>query len=271
MRLAVLLLLVAVPCFAADPRLLEMERTMHKLVNADRAQADLPRLEWDEELAGVARAHSLDMMTHDFFSHQSPTTGSAADRIFKAGIPASATAENLSRDFAVESAQAGLMRSPGHRANILSDAHDRLGVGIVEGGGYLWFTQNFRKALPVLDARKATQALFDRMNHARRQAGVPDLVPSRALMEIARDVAQKQNADQKLMADMPARLIRERGVAYRGFWTFVGLDASTDSALSMKQLRSADINKVGIALVQNRTQDKGLGMVWMVVLLANTP
>lgn len=244
---------------------------MHKLVNADRARANLPPLEWDDALAGVARAHSLDMMTNNFFSHQSPSTGSAQDRIFAAGVPASATAENLSKDFDVTAAEQGLMRSPGHRANILSDAHDKLGIGIVEGGGYLWFTQNFRKAIEPLDARKATQELFNKMNFARRTAGLPDLVPSRALMEIARDTCQKQNASQVLLADMPARLVQERSVDYRSFWTFVGLHPSPEAALSMKQLKNPAINKVGICLVQNRSQAKGLGMVWMVVLLANIP
>lgn len=269
-----LFLALASPAPGVDLRerqLREMERTMHVLVNADRKAHNLPPLEWDEELSAVARAHSLDMMTNDRFSHKSPTTGNAADRIFKAGLGASATAENLAKDFAVETAQQGLMRSPGHRANILSDAYDRLGVGVVEGLGYLWFTQNFRKVLHVADVRKQTQALFNAMNKARREAGVPDLVPSRALMEIARDVANRQNAAQTLFGDLPAKLVRERGIQYRSFWAFTGLDMTTDSALQMKQLLSADINKVGIALVQNRSQEKGLGMLWMVVLLSNIP
>ena len=276
MRLCVVLFLFGLigSARAADVRsrqLREMERTMAALMNADRKGNGLPALEWDEELAAVARAHSLDMATHNYFAHQSPTEGTAADRIFRAGLGASATAENLAKDFDVGAAEQHLMQSPGHRANILSDAHDKLGVGIVEAGGYLWFTQNFRKALHVTDIRKATQALFDAMNAERRRAGLADLVPSRALMEIARDVAVKQNEKQALLGDLPAQQVRERGVQYRSFWAFTGLDMTTDSALRMKQLRTAGINKVGIGLVQNRSEKKGLGMLWMVVLLANIP
>lgn len=271
MRFWVLLLVFASLTHAETVRereLREMEKTMAGLVNADRKAAGLPALEWDWELANVARAHSLDMATHGFFSHRSPTTGQAADRIFKAGLGASATAENLAKDFDVVAAQTHLMQSPGHRKNILATEYDCIGVGVVELGGYLWFTQNFRKALHVADIRKETQALFDRMNRVRRAAGVPDLVPSRALMEIARDVAHAQNEKQKLLGDLPAAIVKKRGTLYRSFWAFTGLDVKTDSALKMSQLKQANINKVGFGLVQNRSKKKGLGMFWMCVLLA---
>src|SRR5688572_13679235 len=142
-----LVLLLASTSFAADARMLQMERQMHELVNADRAEHGLPPLVWDDELAEVARGHSLEMATKSFFSHDSPTTGAPADRIFKAGIPASATAENIAMDFAVTTAEQNLMRSPGHRANILGKNYDRLGVGIVQGPTHLLITQLFRKAL----------------------------------------------------------------------------------------------------------------------------
>lgn len=276
MRLSVVVLVLALVTPARadltssvrEKQLREMEKTMAGLVNADRKASGLPPLEWDWELANVARAHSLDMATHNFFSHRSPTTGMAADRIFKAGLGASATAENLAKDFDVGAAQSHLMQSPGHRKNILAREYDRIGVGVVERGGYLWFTQNFRKALHVADIRKETQVLFDRMNRARRAAGVPDLTPSRVLMEIARDVATAENAQQKLLGDLPAAIVKKKGTLYRSFWAFTGLDMDTDQALRMSQLKQPNINKVGIGLVQNRSKKKGLGMIWMCVLIA---
>jgi len=271
MRWLLLLALCAAPAFAVDARLSAMERRMFELLNADRAKNGLAPLGWDAGLADVARGHSLDMATHGFFAHESPTTGSAADRIFKAGLPASATAENLAQDFDVVAAEQHLMESPHHRANILSDAYDRVGIGIVQNAGAIWFTQDFRKAIRLVEPKHEAQALFDAMNKARREAGVPELLPSRALMEIARDTAQREDAEQHVLADLPAELLRKRGVDYRAFWTFVALDRSWTSALKMKQLRSASINRVGLCLIQNRSQDKGLGMLWMVVLLAEFP
>lgn len=264
-----LLVLLASTALAAEMR--SMERQMLELVNADRAANGLPALGWDEKLAEVARAHSLDMATGGFFSHTSPSTGSAADRVFKAGIPASATAENLAMDFGVASAEQSLMKSPGHRANILGKIYDRCGIGIVQGPTHMLFTQVFRKALRVVDPGQETMALLDSINRVRRGAGLTELVPYRPLMDLARDVAREQNAQQKLLPSMPGQLLDWRKIPFRGFWSFCGLDRTISPPLTWKDLRNAAPNRVGVALVQNQSQKKGLGMLWIVVVLANVP
>lgn len=272
MRLALALTLVlAAPLFAAESKTAQLEQVMFGLVNADREANGSPRLGWDEGLRDVARGHSLDMATHGFFAHESPTTGAPADRIFKAGIPAMATGENIAKDFDIGSAEEMLMKSPGHRANILSQDYDRIGIGVVEAGGYLYITQNFRKAIQLVEPKREMQALFDRMNKERADAGAPPLFASRALMEIARDVAKRQNTQQKLLSNLPALLFQKRGITFRAFWAFVGLEHGWDRALEMKELKNPEINRVGLYIVPNATQDKGLGMLWLCVLLANIP
>jgi uncharacterized protein YkwD len=109
----------------------QAEQAVWKLLNADRARAGLPSLAWDARLADVARAHSADMHAHNFFGHVSPTTGTAADRVRKAGLDALVIQENVARASTAGEAERGLMNSPGHRANILSREATRVGVGIV--------------------------------------------------------------------------------------------------------------------------------------------
>lgn len=130
-----------------------------------------------------------------------------------------------------------------------------------------YIVQNFSKALNVVDPKVEIQVLFKAINGIRRENNLPELSASRPLMEIARDVARAQNANQKLMGAAPGQLLDKRKVAYKRFFTFVGLDRMASSELAMEQLRDADVNRVGIALVQNQTQEKGLGMMWIVVLL----
>ncbi|MEX1123614.1 MAG: CvpA family protein [Patescibacteria group bacterium] len=118
---------------------------MLELINQERAKAGLKALIWDDALAKVARAHSTDMFARGYFSHTDPDGKSPFDRISQAGITYKAAGENLAYAANVELAHNGLMRSPGHRANILEVDFGRIGIGVIDGGIYgKMFTQNFR-------------------------------------------------------------------------------------------------------------------------------
>jgi uncharacterized protein YkwD len=109
------------------------EKDVLALVNRDRAAAKLPPVEWDEKLAEVARAHSRDMAEHDFVGHVSPRTGTALDRVRKAGLEPGIVLENVGRAYSAAEAEAGFMASPGHRANVVEPKAKRMGVGVVLG------------------------------------------------------------------------------------------------------------------------------------------
>jgi uncharacterized protein YkwD len=108
----------------------EAERQLFALINKARAIAGLPALAFDPDLARVARAHSGDMLTNDFIAHISPTTGSPADRVARAGIDVNRLEENIGTSSSPEELHQGLMRSPGHRAAILDRKATRVGVGV---------------------------------------------------------------------------------------------------------------------------------------------
>lgn len=129
----------------------EAEEHATALLAADRADYDLPPLETDPALAAVARRHSEEMRDAGYFGHQSPTTGLLGDRLRAAGIELVASAENLAKNDTLAEAQASLMASIGHRANLLSDEFTHVGVGLArssEQGSTQWYvTQVFgRKA-----------------------------------------------------------------------------------------------------------------------------
>ena len=145
------------PVTSAD----DAETRLVALLNRDRAAAGLPALAIDPAVATVARAHSLDMRDHGFVGHISPTTGSASDRALAAGIRSGVILENIARAYGAAEAQAGLMNSPGHRANALSASATHVGIGVVLGDEVagrreLYVTQMFiRVPRAVSPARSA--------------------------------------------------------------------------------------------------------------------
>jgi uncharacterized protein YkwD len=109
------------------------EQAVLALVNRDRAAARAPAVAWDEHLAEVARAHSRDMAEHDFVGHVSPRTGTALDRVHRAGLTPELILENVGRAYSAQEAEAGFMSSPGHRANVVESRARKIGVGVALG------------------------------------------------------------------------------------------------------------------------------------------
>jgi len=127
---------------------LAYEKQNFDMTNIARIRAKLPPLKWNSKAAAVARAHSMDMASHRFFSHTSPRTGSPFDRLQKAGIPMLAAGENIaSRQLDGIEVHIAWMNSAGHRQNILHPAFKELGVGTVLQSQkdivYTYYTQNF--------------------------------------------------------------------------------------------------------------------------------
>ena len=108
----------------------EAEKFAAGLIQADRRRFGLPDLQWDRELAEVARSHSTDMSGNNFFAHVSPTTGTVADRLGSSDYPTSFAIENIAMAPTLAEAQESLMGSPGHRAAILSPEATHFGVGV---------------------------------------------------------------------------------------------------------------------------------------------
>jgi uncharacterized protein YkwD len=114
---------------AADPD--QAEREMLALVNRDRARAGLRPVAADARLAAIARAHSRDMVEHDFVAHVSPRTGTAMDRVHRAGLAPTLVLENVGRAYGAAEAEDGFLSSPGHRGNLLDPRARLAGIGIV--------------------------------------------------------------------------------------------------------------------------------------------
>jgi uncharacterized protein YkwD len=144
------------------------ERTMGTLVNVERGHTGLPALEYDDLLAGVARAHSEDMLKRQFFSHTNPEKEGPGDRavrihpelIARIGenlhhvmiTPGFELSEKMGLDQITRDGMASLMKSPGHRANILSPGYTHIGIGYSASEEEVCITQVFGEEICLLDS-----------------------------------------------------------------------------------------------------------------------
>ncbi|OAR27656.1 RNA polymerase [Streptomyces sp. ERV7] len=114
------------------------------LVNTERAKNGCGPVSDNSRLATAAQRHSDNMAAQDFFDHTDPSGAGPGERIHAAGYQWSTYGENIARGQQTPAdVMKSWMNSPGHRANILNCAFKELGVGIHNGPGGPWWTQDF--------------------------------------------------------------------------------------------------------------------------------
>ncbi|MDH6129906.1 sigma-70 family RNA polymerase sigma factor [Kitasatospora sp. GP82] len=114
------------------------------LVNTERATAGCAPVRDNAKLRAAAQGQSDDMAARNFFDHTNPDGAGPQARIEAAGYRWSTWGENIARGQSDAAAVMDTwMHSPGHRANILNCAFTELGVGVHQGSGGPWWTQDF--------------------------------------------------------------------------------------------------------------------------------
>ncbi|MBK9037434.1 MAG: hypothetical protein IPL61_40355 [Myxococcales bacterium] len=248
----------------AEARLLAM-------LNRDRAAAGLPALAAEPAVAAVARAHSVDMRDHGFVGHVSPTTGSAADRADAAGILSGVILENIARAYGPAEAQAGLMNSPGHRANALSTAATHVGIGValgaeVAGRRELFVTQMFIRIPPPLDPVAAHAFLVERFTAGTALTADPllDRLAGDFAAALARGVPHAE-ARRAVTEGLDAQAGRYRQAA-----NVVTAVSDLDAVVAKDLLGDLQVDRIGIGVAQGPHPDLGPGAYWLVLVLARS-
>ena len=110
----------------ADPLI----REFIQYVNAKRRSMGCPELIWDERVAGVARSHSADMVSRNFFDHTNPDGKNPFERLKESNLDFSGAAENIALGPKTgREAFDTWIRSAAHRENMLDRRFTRHGVG----------------------------------------------------------------------------------------------------------------------------------------------
>lgn len=101
------------------------------LANRARLDAGCGELEWRDDVAAVAQAHSDDMRDRGYFDHVEPSGRTPLGRIRDAAIPISGVAENIGNGYPSGAAVLrGWLDSEGHRRNLLNCDYTHHGVGL---------------------------------------------------------------------------------------------------------------------------------------------
>jgi len=100
-----------------------------QLINKDRTRYHLSSVTLDTSLTNMAQAHANDMVLNNYFSHfnlagKGPSVRKTS---YNLGTP---VGENLAKATTLIAIEEGLMRSAIHRANILRDDWERVGIGM---------------------------------------------------------------------------------------------------------------------------------------------
>lgn len=127
------------------------EYEIYELINNRRYQSRLRRLEWDDDVAEMARRYSAEMARGNFFSHHDRRGRSVVDRAENFGLRGwTIIGENLFfsegyGDFS-NLAVNGWLRSSTHKKNMLNPQWTTTGIGIVsDRAGRIYITQVFLK------------------------------------------------------------------------------------------------------------------------------
>jgi uncharacterized protein YkwD len=149
-----------------------IEKQLFDLVNREREKAKLSKLEWSDRLAQAALAHSKLLAVNRDLSHQFSGEPILQERIGATRLRFNSVAENVAAAQDVETAHAALMKSPGHRANILHQDYNAIGIAIVERDHELYVTQDFAHTLVSYTEKQFRDAIVSGFNHARRTRGL---------------------------------------------------------------------------------------------------
>jgi uncharacterized protein YkwD len=104
------------------------------LTNSSRQANGMTDLDVSEELNLAAYQKAQDMISNNYFSHESPSGDRFWNWIIGAGYQYTTAGENLAMDFnSAEAVHNALMASATHRKNILNTNFTEIGISIVSG------------------------------------------------------------------------------------------------------------------------------------------
>jgi uncharacterized protein YkwD len=139
----------ALPDTAQEAVLVDAERALVGITNADRTSNALDALQLDGDVLGIARERAESQIGLSTLSHDDADGTMVFVRVFaEAGITYNLAGENIARTpldpAVIERVEHALMQSPLHRRNILEPRFNRLAVGAaLDSTGEIIFDELF--------------------------------------------------------------------------------------------------------------------------------
>lgn len=105
-----------------------------RATNEQRAGAGLKTLSYNEKLADAARRKAANMLSENYWAHNSPSGKNPWVWFNDAGYSYVYAGENLAKDFgSTDRLMAAWMASPTHRDNVVNSKYTEIGIAVVPG------------------------------------------------------------------------------------------------------------------------------------------
>ena len=231
-------------------------RELAELVNRVRERFGLARLEWSDRLADAAEAHARVMAERRQIGHQFAGEAGLRSRIAASGLRFNDVGENVAYDDDVESAHADLMHSPGHRANILKERYNAVGIGIVRRGERIYVVEDFARTMPEYSDAEAVERIEESFDRQRRSFGLAKVVWGHELHDAACHMAERDH-------------VSSAGLATPGATSVIAFNTFEPEQLPASvTARAAEpaVGRVAIGACFGRTPNYPSGIHWVVMV-----
>lgn len=112
------------------------EKEFFNLINSNRENNGLPKLEIDSEVQNIARLKAQDLVENDYFSHISEKYGDISAMLSDNNVSFKTVGENIAGNNGMVGAVEAWMNSENHKKNILSAEYNYTGIAVVESQRY---------------------------------------------------------------------------------------------------------------------------------------
>lgn len=237
-------------------------KTLLDLINKDRATLSLPSLKISSKLNEIAQAHSSDMVSQNFFGHINHSGLGPDERRKQAGFT-SPIKENLGKAAGLNFVQAGLMRSPIHRAVIIDPTMTQVGLGIVKDpSGYYIVTQNFAgESISEMSLETYKNILYTAVNEFRKENDLAEIILDSKLNTAANEWSKRMGLQgffdiEDSNGATLIQVVRENGVTSAFQMNIVSASEITqiiDALIKQAGLQNSSMNKIGIGITANKS------------------
>jgi uncharacterized protein YkwD len=256
--------------FDSEENITELESKLFSLINNTRLDFALPVLTYSEELAGIARNHSLGMLREKKVAHILSDGATLKDRLKDLPIYKETTGENIAVGYSVGNVHQLLLASPGHREAILDNNYNHAGVGIVKDleNNQLYVTEIFVKIIPQINPEDAGSKILNMINEARFQTGLKALALNQKLSEVAQQHTNQMAAQDKL-ENLPnfGKLLKQKKIKYSVAYTEVLRTPKIEDVLKLKTILIKNLRYLGVGLLQSQKSEYGEGILYITLIL----
>jgi uncharacterized protein YkwD len=246
----------------------QQERTIFEQINAERTEADLPPLKWDDKVAQVARSVS----ESEAKGGGGSATADLPERLKAAGIAspivlvnpgAARTAEDVQRLFSV---------SPVYRANYMSTDATSAGIGVAnskdpQGGNVAFVTELFVRELGKVEVATVAPKLRETINKKRASSGMPALKDDPVLDKVAQEYAQALAAANGNITDAKhSQIVSPLYKTFRTVDFLSGAKADPMEFADEKTVITSKEKAMGIGVAQGNHPVLGKNATYVVLL-----